>query len=104
MLEGVFSEARGYALEAVAVATEVGGEARQELLHATCTLAVAEAWGDDPEPAVEMLRRTLDDAAELGRLDDLFRVYANLTTVLDLLGRREEAIAIAYEGNRRSRA
>jgi DNA-binding CsgD family transcriptional regulator/tetratricopeptide (TPR) repeat protein len=98
MLEGVFSEARRYALEAVAVATEVGGEARQELLHATCTLAVAEAWGEDPEPAVEMLRRTLVDAAELGRLDDLFRVYANLTTVLDLLGRREEAIAIAYKG------
>jgi DNA-binding CsgD family transcriptional regulator len=45
-----------------------------------------------------MLRQTRDEAAELGRLDDLFRVYANLTTVLDLLGRREEAIAIAYEG------
>ncbi|MGD0019193.1 MAG: LuxR C-terminal-related transcriptional regulator [Candidatus Limnocylindrales bacterium] len=98
MLEGVFSEARRYAQEAVAVATTVGDEARQELLHATCTLAVAEAWGEEPEPAVEMLRQTLVDAAALGRLDDLFRVYANLTTVLDLLGRREEAIAMAYEG------
>jgi DNA-binding CsgD family transcriptional regulator/tetratricopeptide (TPR) repeat protein len=98
MLEGVFSEARRYAQEAVAVATAVGDEARQELLHATCTLAVAEAWGEEPEPAVEMLRQTLVDAAELGRLDDLFRVYANLTTVLDLLGRRDEAIAMAYEG------
>jgi DNA-binding CsgD family transcriptional regulator len=45
-----------------------------------------------------MLRQTLIDAAALGRLDDLFRVYANLTTVLDLLGRRDEAIAMAYEG------
>jgi DNA-binding CsgD family transcriptional regulator/tetratricopeptide (TPR) repeat protein len=98
MLEGVFSEARRYAEEAVAVATAVGDDARQELLHATCTLAVAEAWGDEPEPAVEMLRQTLIDAAALGRLDDLFRVYANLTTVLDLLGRRDEAIAMAYEG------
>jgi DNA-binding CsgD family transcriptional regulator/tetratricopeptide (TPR) repeat protein len=98
MLEGVFSEARRYAQEAVSVATAVGDEARQELLHATCTLAVAEAWGEEPEPAVEMLRQTLVDAAALGRLDDLFRVYANLTTVLDLLGRREEAIAMAYEG------
>jgi DNA-binding CsgD family transcriptional regulator len=44
------------------------------------------------------LRQTRDQAAELGRLDDLFRVYANLTTVLDLLGRRDEAIAIAFEG------
>jgi DNA-binding CsgD family transcriptional regulator/tetratricopeptide (TPR) repeat protein len=98
MLEGVFSEAKRYAQQAVAVAMEVGDDARQELLHATCTLAVAEAWGDEPEPAVEMLRRTLVDAAALGRLDDLFRVYANLTTVLDLLGRREEAIAMAYQG------
>ena len=98
MLEGVFSEAKRYAQEAVEVATAVGDEARQELLHATCTLAVAEAWGDEPEPAVEMLRQTLVDAAALGRLDDLFRVYANLTTVLDLLGRRDEAIAMAYEG------
>jgi DNA-binding CsgD family transcriptional regulator/tetratricopeptide (TPR) repeat protein len=98
MLEGVFSEAKRYAQEAVEVATAVGDEARPELLHATCTLAVAEAWGEQPEPAVEMLRKTRDEAAQLGRLDDLFRVYANLTTVLDLLGRREEAIAIAYEG------
>ena len=98
MLEGVFSEAKRYAQEAVEVATAVGEEARQELLHATCTLAVADAWGEDPEPAVWMLRQTRDEAAELGHLDDLFRVYANLTTVLDLLGRREEAIAIAFEG------
>ena len=98
MLEGVFSEAKRYAQEAVEVATAVGEEARQELLHATCTLAVADAWGEDPEPAVWKLRQTRDEAAELGRLDDLFRVYANLTTVLDLLGRRDEAIAIAYEG------
>ena len=98
MLEGVFSEAKRYAQEAVEVATIVGEGARQELLHASCTLAVADAWGEDPEPAVWKLRQTRDEAAELGRLDDLFRVYANLTTVLDLLGRREEAIAIAYEG------
>ncbi len=98
MLEGVFSEAKRYAQEAVEVATAVGEEARSELLHATCTLAVADAWGGDPEPAVWKLRQIRDEAAELGHLDDLFRVYANLTTVLDLLGRREEAIAIAFEG------
>ncbi len=98
MLEGVFSEAKRYAQEAVEIATLVGADARQELLHATCTMAVAEAWGEDPEPAVWMLRQTRDQASELGHLDDLFRVYANLTTVLDLLGRREEAIAIAFEG------
>ena len=98
MLEGVFSEAKRFAQEAVDVASVVGQEARPEFLHATCTLAVADAWGEDPEPAVWKLRQTRDEAADLGHLDDLFRVYANLTTVLDLLGRREEAIAIAFEG------
>jgi DNA-binding CsgD family transcriptional regulator/tetratricopeptide (TPR) repeat protein len=98
MLEGVFSEARHYAQEAVQVARTAGEPARQELLHASCTLAIADAWGDEPEPAVAALRQMLREAADLGRLDDLFRVYANLTTALDLLGRREEAIAIAYQG------
>jgi DNA-binding CsgD family transcriptional regulator/tetratricopeptide (TPR) repeat protein len=98
MLEGVFSEAKRYAQEAVEVATAVGDGARQELLHATCTLAVADAWSEDPEPAVWKLRQTRDEAAELGLLDDLFRVYANLSTVLGLLGRFDEAIAISYEG------
>jgi len=98
MLEGVFSESKRYAMEAAETARAVGDEALPELLHATCTLAVAEAWGEDPEPAVDLLLKTRDQVAALGRLDDLFRIYANLTTVLDLLGRREEAIAIAYDG------
>jgi DNA-binding CsgD family transcriptional regulator/tetratricopeptide (TPR) repeat protein len=98
MLEGVFSEAKRYAQEAVEVAAAVGEGARQEMLHATCTLAVADAWGEDPEPAVWKLRQVRDEAAELGLLDDLFRVYANLSTVLGLLGRFDEAIAISYEG------
>jgi hypothetical protein len=63
MLEGVFSEAKRFALEAAETSRLVGDEARPELLHATCTLAVAEAWGEDPEPAVEMLRRTRDEVA-----------------------------------------
>ena len=37
-------------------------------------------------------------ARELGLLDDLFRAYANLTTVLDLIGCREEALEVAAEG------
>ena len=37
-------------------------------------------------------------AETLGDLDELFRVYANLTTVLDLAGRHEEAVTVAQEG------
>jgi DNA-binding CsgD family transcriptional regulator/tetratricopeptide (TPR) repeat protein len=98
MLEGVFSEAKRYAQEALEVANSVGEEARLEQLHAGCTLAVADAWGEDPEPAVWKLRQLRDETAAIGDIDGLFRVYANLTTVLDLLGRRDEALAIALEG------
>ena len=37
-------------------------------------------------------------AEELGDLDELFRVHANLTTVLELAGRHEEAVEVASEG------
>ena len=42
-------------------------------------------------------------ARDRGDLDELFRVYANLTTVLDLLGRRGEAVDVANEGVEASR-
>lgn len=98
MIEGAFSEARGLAEQAIAVAEAVGEAARPELVHATTSLAVVEAWGDDPEAGVQRLQEARAMAAEAGLLDDLFRAYANLTTVLDLLGRREEAVAVAKEG------
>ena len=39
-------------------------------------------------------------ALELDDPDALFRVRANLTTVLDLVGRRAEAVDVAYRGHR----
>ena len=61
-------------------------------LHATTTLGVSLGWRADPEAAVAMLTEARAMAEELGDLDELFRVYANLTTVLDLAGRHEEAV------------
>ncbi|HEX8940850.1 MAG TPA: AAA family ATPase, partial [Candidatus Limnocylindrales bacterium] len=98
MIEGSFVEARRLAQQAIAVAREVGAPARAELVHATTTLAVVDAWGDDPQAALGCLEEARAMAAEAGLLDDLFRAYANLTTVLDLLGRREEAVAVAAAG------
>ncbi len=103
MLDGSFSEAERLAREAIKVAEACGPEGRSLLAHATTTLGVSLGWGDDPEAAVALLRQALDLAAEFGDHDELFRVYANLTTVLDLLGRREEAVTIAYEGIEASR-
>ena len=45
-----------------------------------------------------MLRESRAAAERLGLLDERFRADANLTTVLDLLGRRREALAVAFEG------
>ncbi|HEU4918921.1 MAG TPA: LuxR C-terminal-related transcriptional regulator, partial [Candidatus Limnocylindrales bacterium] len=61
-------------------------------------LGVSLGWGDDPEAGVALLRRALALAEEAVDHDETFRVYANLTTVLDLVGRREEAVEVAYEG------
>jgi len=98
MLDGTFSEAERLAREAIAIAHVVGPAAAREAAHATTTLGVALGWGRDPEEGVRLLQSARLMAEELGELDELFRMYANLTTVLDLLGRRPEAVAVAEEG------
>ena len=98
MLEGTFSEAEPFAEKAIEVARAVGAAARDTEAHALMTLGVTRAWGDDPESALELLHRARAISGELGLLDEYFRATANLTTVLDLLGRRAEAVDIAYEG------
>jgi DNA-binding CsgD family transcriptional regulator/tetratricopeptide (TPR) repeat protein len=98
MLEGTFSEAERLAREAIRVAKACGDDGRALLAHATTTLGVSLGWGDDPESGVALLGEARALAEEADDHDELFRVYANLTTVLDLVGRREEAVKIAYEG------
>jgi DNA-binding CsgD family transcriptional regulator/tetratricopeptide (TPR) repeat protein len=98
MLDGTFSEAEALAREAIAVATAFGPDAHLQVVHATTTLGVSLGWGEDPEAGVALLREALGLAADMGDHDETFRVYANLTTVLDLVGRREEAVEVAYDG------
>jgi DNA-binding CsgD family transcriptional regulator/tetratricopeptide (TPR) repeat protein len=98
MLDGTFSEAESLARQAITVATAVGPDAHGQMVHATTTLGVSLGWGEDPEAGVTLLRKSLQLAEEMGDHDELFRVYANLTTVLDLVGRRDEAVEVAYEG------
>ena len=98
MLDGIFSEAQRLAREAMKVARACDPVARSQEVHALTTLAVAMAWGSDPAASVELLRQAEAGARELDDPDALFRVRANLTTVLDLISRRTEAVAVAYEG------
>ncbi len=98
MLDGVFSEAQRLAKEAIRVASSCDPVARAEEIHATTTLGVAMAWGSDPEGAIELLRDAERGARAIDDHDALFRIMANLTTVLDLVGRRAEAVEVAYRG------
>jgi DNA-binding CsgD family transcriptional regulator/tetratricopeptide (TPR) repeat protein len=98
MLDGTFSEAEKLARDAIRLAAACHPPSRGTELHATTTLGVSLGWRADPEQAVAMLDAARAMAEELGDLDELFRVYANLTTVLDLAGRHEDAVAVAVEG------
>ena len=98
MLDGIFSDAQRIAREAIDIARACEPVARQHEIHAMTTLGVAMAWGSDPSAAIELLREAERAARTLDDQDALFRVRANLTTVLDLVGRRTEAVDVAYAG------
>jgi DNA-binding CsgD family transcriptional regulator/tetratricopeptide (TPR) repeat protein len=98
MLEGTFSEAERLARDAIRIARACDPPARRWELHATTTLGVSLGWRADPDAALAMLTEARAMADELGDLDELFRVHANLTTVLELAGRHEEAVEVAVEG------
>ena len=103
MIDGSFDEAAELAHEAIRIGTALGAAGEGIVLHATTTLGVVFGWGDEPESGVRLLREARAMARGRGDLDELFRIYANLTTVLDLVGRRGEAVDVAYEGIEASR-
>ncbi len=103
MLDGTFSDAERLAGEAIRIATAAGPRGEAIVVHATTTLGVSLGWGNDPEAGVALLHEARRLAEQAGDHDELFRVYANLTTVLDLVGRRAEAVDIAYAGIEASR-
>jgi DNA-binding CsgD family transcriptional regulator/tetratricopeptide (TPR) repeat protein len=104
MLEGTFSEAERLAREAIRIAEACAPDGRSQLAHAMTTLGVSLGWGDDPGSAVALLGEARALAEAAGDQDELFRVYANLTTVLDLVGQRKAAVEVAFEGIEVTRA
>lgn len=98
MLEGSFNEAEHLAAEAISLAESSGPAGDAWLGHALCTQGVVDGWLGRPESAVVRLERALAIAVRLDRLDDAFRARANLATILDLEGRREEAVQVADAG------
>ncbi len=98
MLVGHFEEAIVLANEALEVSRAVGDAALGESAHALTTLGVSEGWGEDPERGIRHLEEARETARRSGRLDEVFRAYANHSTVLDLMGEREAAVDVAMEG------
>ncbi len=98
LVDGIFSDGQRLAREAIKVARACDPVARDQEIHATTTLGVALAWGRDPNAAIELLREAERSAREIDDPDALFRITANLTTVLDLVGQRAEAVEVAYRG------
>ena len=104
MLAGAFREAEKAAGEAMDCASSVGDEAEPEAIHALTTLAVARGYGEEPETAIPLLREALARASAQGLIDESMRASANLSSMLELLGRPDEAINEAYRGIEEARA
>ena len=98
MIAAAFRDAEKVAGEALEVAAAVGDEAEPEAIHALTTLAVARGYGDQPETAEPLLREALARASAAGLIDEAMRASANLTFLLELLGRPAEAVDEAYRG------
>ena len=103
MLDGSFARSETLARDAMRIGASCGEDGQTVVVHATTTLGVALGWGDAPEAGVALLEEARGLAERAGDADEVFRVYANLTTVLDLVGRRPEAVDVAYEGIEASR-
>jgi DNA-binding CsgD family transcriptional regulator/tetratricopeptide (TPR) repeat protein len=104
MIAAAFRDAEKAAGEALDVAAVVGDDAEPEAIHALTTLAVARSYGDHPETAEPLLREALARASAAGLIDEAMRASANLTFLLELLGRPGEAVDEAYRGIAEARA
>lgn len=95
MIAGRFGESATIAeaaRDSAAAAAALEEDTLSELGHATCTLGMDVAHLGDLGRGLELLEEASELARRAGRLDDLMRVAANRTTLLDLDSRREEAL------------
>ncbi len=100
MLDGRFDQSLSAAEEALgmAAAAETGGEDTLRVrAHALCTKGVDIAYRGDAELGLALLEEAATLSRRTGRLDDLMRVAANRTYLLDLDLRREDAVAVVQE-------
>ncbi len=104
MIAGAFHDAERAATEALAIAEGLGSAAEPEAIHAMTSLAVVKGWSDDPESALPILERAVERSRSLGLVEEWWRAGANMAVVLELLGRPQEAIEVAYRDMEEARA
>jgi len=92
MIAGAFSDAERAATRALELARALGEVAEPEAIHALTTLAVVYGWGERPEEAPPLLREAQARATALRLAEERWRATANLTAVLELVGRPAEAV------------
>ncbi len=98
MIAGAFADAERAADRALELARMLGASAEPEAIHALTTLATIYGWGGRPEAAPDMLREAQRRAEALGLAEERWRATANLTSVLELLGRPSEAVDETFRG------
>ncbi|HEY5628448.1 MAG TPA: LuxR C-terminal-related transcriptional regulator [Candidatus Limnocylindrales bacterium] len=98
MIAGAFADAERAADRALELARMLGDAAEPEAIHALTTLATIYGWGGRPEAAPDMLREAQRRAEALGLAEERWRATANLTSVLELLGRPSEAVDETFRG------
>jgi DNA-binding CsgD family transcriptional regulator/tetratricopeptide (TPR) repeat protein len=98
MIAGAFADAERAADRALELARMLGDAAEPEAIHALTTLATIYGWGGRPEAAPVMLREAQTRADAMGLAEARWRATANLTAVLELLGRPVEAVDETLKG------
>jgi DNA-binding CsgD family transcriptional regulator/tetratricopeptide (TPR) repeat protein len=101
MLNSRYQESAQRAQEAIALASDV--DAVREHSHALCTLGVDLSMLGDLPGAIQTLKESLRLAEQIGNLEEICRSYTNLSSVLEVAGRLEEAAQVAREGLDRAR-
>lgn len=103
MIDGRFEESKAVAergLAAAEASLAAGEDALAQKGHLVCTLGVNVGNMGELDRGLTLLGEAAAIARRAGRLDDLMRVAANRTTLLDLDARREQALQVVEEGIR----
>ncbi|MCW3845380.1 LuxR C-terminal-related transcriptional regulator, partial [Micromonospora yasonensis] len=98
---GRYAEAGDQAREALQLAAEVPGST-SEVVLASAALGYSEAWLEDPEAGLSVMRQALETAERSGRPEDVACAYLHLAELLTgPLNILEEGVVVARRGAER---